>query len=586
MCGAERRFLIAIPITLLLACGVAQGATAIDVTESDAPGKCAAIASAMAGKWPDPSTDIDSAALQEAGPLVAPPQAFGPPMQGPPIMLPAHCEIMAHMHARTGLDGQQYAIRFHVRLPVQWNGRLLFQGGGGLDGDLGDAVGGLPAGGAPALLRGFAVVSQNAGHDNAVNTNPARNGTAAFGFDPQARADFGYASLQPVAEAAKALTGQFYGQGPAFSYFAGCSGGGREGLEFAERYPEEFNGIIAADPGLSLPRAAVAEAWDVQSFAAAVPKDKSPALSRVAESFSDHDLQLVSDAVLSACDADDGLKDGMINAFMGCTTRKVRPALAARTCHAAKGPECLSAAQIRALLRSMAGPRDSAGKVLYSDWAWDAGIASMGWRIWKIGSADGHVPPLNLLIGGPALSGVFTTAPTPLAVDPQSMGEFILRFDFNHDAAKIYATDATFHESAWQQIAARSADLDGFRAHGGKLIIPQGVSDPVFSILDTLNWYTQVQQRNGGHAGDFARVFAVPGMNHCFGGPATDSFDALQSLMDWVEQQRPPDRILASSGPMSPWPHRTRPLCAYPAYARYKGSGDSESADSFECRVP
>jgi hypothetical protein len=540
----------------------------------------------MAGKWPDASTHIDSAALQKAGPLAATPAAFAPPMPGPPIILPAHCEITARMHARTGLDGQHYAIRFHVRLPVQWNGRLLFQGGGGLDGDLGDAVGGMAMGGAPALLRGFAVVSQNAGHDNAVNTNPARNGMAAFGFDPQARADFGYASLQAVAEAAKAVTAQFYGQGPAFSYFAGCSKGGQEGLEFAERYPAEFNGIIAAAPGLSLPRAAVAQAWDAQSFAAAAPADKAPALGRLAESFSDHDLELVRDAVLAACDADDGLKDGMVNAFMGCTSKKVLPALAVRTCKAAKETACLSAAQVQALQRSMGGPHDAAGKAQYSDWPWDAGIGSLGWRIWKIGSADGRIPPLSVILGGPALSAVFTTEPTALAADPQSMSEFILRFDFNRDAAKIYATDATFHESAWQQIAARSADLDGFRAHGGKLIISQGVSDPVFSILDTLGWYGEVQQRNGGHARDFARVFAVPGMNHCQGGAATDSFDALQSLMDWVEQQRPPDRIIATSGPMSPWPHRTRPLCAYPAYAHYKGSGDSEGADSFECRLP
>jgi len=137
---------------------------------------------------------------------------FAPPSAPSATVLPSHCEINALMHERVGADGQNYAIRFHLRLPIAWNGRFVFQGGGGLDGDLGDAIGTVGAGIAPVLARGFAVVSQDAGHDNAINTNPARNGMAAFGFDAPARADYGYASLQPVADAAKAVVRQFYGR--------------------------------------------------------------------------------------------------------------------------------------------------------------------------------------------------------------------------------------------------------------------------------------------------------------------------------------------------------------------------------------
>jgi hypothetical protein len=552
----------------------------------DLEANCAYLAHDMAGKWPDQSTHIESSKVIPAGPLpmFAPP--MGPPGPPPTVNAPAHCDIQALMHERTGTDGQKYAVRFHLRMPLQWNGRFFFQGGGGLDGEVGDAIGAMPGGGAPALLRGYAVVSENGGHDNSLDSSPTRNGMAAFGFDAKARTDYGYASLQPVAQAAKALLAQFYGHASQYSYFVGCSKGGQEGLAFAERYPQEFNGIVAASPALSLPRAALAQAWDAQSFATLVrsPAEKSVPMGRLAAAFSDHDLELVRDAVLAACDADDGLKDGMVNDFMHCTSDRVRPQLAARTCKADKQADCLSAAQVTALQRSMAGPRDERDTVLYSDWPWDAGIASLGWRIWKIGSADGRIPPLSVMIGGPALSAVFTTPPTALPADPQSMTDYVLGFDFNRAAAGIYAHDGTFSQSAWDEMSARSADLRAFEAHGGKLIVPQGVSDPVFSIFDTLSWYREVQQRSGGAPQRFARVFAVPGMNHCLGGPATDNFDALQALVDWVEQGKAPDRILASAGPMSPWPGRTRPLCPFPRHTHYIGHGDAADAANFECR--
>ncbi|MBW8881035.1 MAG: tannase/feruloyl esterase family alpha/beta hydrolase, partial [Asticcacaulis sp.] len=142
--------------------------------------------------------------------------------------IPAHCEISGIMHERQGRFDQAYAIRFHMRLPNDWNGRMVFQGGGGSDGDVGDALGHVSSSGPVALAMGYAVVSQDSGHDNATNTDPTHNGALAFGFDPQARADYGHASLKASAEAARAVLRRAYGRGPHFSYFVGCSKGGQE----------------------------------------------------------------------------------------------------------------------------------------------------------------------------------------------------------------------------------------------------------------------------------------------------------------------------------------------------------------------
>jgi feruloyl esterase len=182
------------------------------------------------------------------------------------------------------------------------------------------------------------------------------------------------------------------------------------------------------------------------------------------------------------------------------------------------------------------------------------------------------------------LASDFTTPPTPLSADPGALLGFLLAFDFDRDAAKIYATDAAFPRSAWEDISARSADLSAFRARGARLLVTHGVSDPVFSINDTIAWWREVNERNGGNANQFVRLFPVPGMTHCGGGDATDQFDVLAPLMAWVEHGEPPDSIIAGANPRTPWPKRTRPLCPYPAVAHYKGSGDTEVAANFECR--
>jgi hypothetical protein len=558
----------------------AAGGTAAPATSlAGTPDRCDKLKDLMNGRWPDSTTRIVSSSWQPASLQVK-------TMMGSLGPLPDHCELTAVMHERVGSGGQHYAIRFHLRLPGQWNGRFLFEGGGGTEGELGLAVGFIGMGVPPAIAQGYAVVAQDAGHDNATNSVAERGGAAAFGFDPQARADYGGASLNPVAQAAKAVIGIYYDHAPSRSYFVGCSKGGQEGMVFAQRYPDVFDGIIAGAPGFSLPRAAIAEAWDTQAFNSLVePAGAKSADTRpLSASFSDAQFSVFREAILAACDADDGVRDGITAKFGACSWPRVEKELKHKLCFATVDASCLSETQIQVLARVYSGPRDSAGKSLYSDWPIDAGAGSPGWRIWKIGAANGSVPAINVAMGAPALAAIFTTPPTAVRADPQAALSYALAFNFDRDAAKIYATEGSFRSSAWTDIAARSPHLEAFRSHGGKMIVPQGASDPVFSLNDTLSWYREVDQLERGKASNFVRVFPVPGMAHCAGGPATDQFSAFDALIDWVEKGTAPERILAKAGPSSPWPGRTRPLCPYPKYARYSGSGSIEDAQNFSCK--
>jgi hypothetical protein len=540
--------------------------------------RCATLNELMTGQWPDATTRLLESAWRAAGSQFKSPMGFA-------VTLPEHCEVTALMHERVGADGQHYAIRFHVRLPGQWNGRFFFEGGGGTDGNLGAAIGFIGPGVPPAIAQGYAVVSQDAGHDNETNTVPERGGSVAFGFDPQARADYGGTSLKPVAEAAKAIIRGYYDHPVDRSYFVGCSKGGQEGMAFAQRYPEVFDGIVAGAPGFSLPRAAVAEAWDTQAFGSLVtpPGQKSFNAQLLPTSFSDAQLAAFREAILAACDADDGVRDGITAAVGRCTWRRVEPELKKKVCATATNPACLSLAQIEVLHRVYAGAKDSKGKPLYADWLLDGGAGTADWRAWKIGPGGGTFPGINVAMGAPALAVIFTTPPTLLGADPQSGLDYALAFDFDRDAPRIYATGGSFDRSAWTDLEARSPHMEAFRAHGGKMLVPQGASDPVFSLDDTLAWYREVEQIEHGTAANFVRVFPVPGMAHCAGGAATDQFNTFEALVAWVEKGVAPDQILATAGPRSPWPGRTRPLCPYPKIARYAGSGSIEEAANFRC---
>jgi len=434
-----------------------------------------------------------------------------------------------------------------------------------------------------ALAQGFAVLSQDSGHDNARNTVPERNGAAAFGFDPQARADYGGDSLEKSVLAAKALVGAYYGGQPRYSYFFGCSKGGQEGMALAQQYPDLFDGIVAAAPGFSLPRAAIGEAWNTQAFASVLEaQGRQATLASLGTSFSPADLGLVGQAVLAACDADDGLADGIVGNFRQCTSARVQPRLAERRCSGAKAEGCLSDAQIVALQRIHDGARTSKGAQIYRGFPWDAGWADIGWRVWMLGAPDGGMTAINVAMGAPSLASVFSSPPRALG-DPAAALAYALGYDFDRDPAGIDAAVAPFTRSAWEDISARSSNLDAFRARGGKLIVPHGVSDPVFSVSDTIDWWEETDRRYGGKAAGFTRVFPVPGMGHCQGGPATDSFDAFGALVNWVEHGQAPASIPARAGPMSPWPGRERPLCPYPQVARPVGAAGANGEPEFAC---
>jgi len=180
-------------------------------------------------------------------------------------------------------------------------------------------------------------------------------------------------------------------------------------------------------------------------------------------------------------------------------------------------------------------------------------------------------------MGAASLASIFSTPPQPIGAAPQDGLDFAMRFDFDRDPAGIYRTGGGFVRSGWQDIGARSSNLAAFSARHGKLIVPHGVSDPVFSLNDTLAWWQEVDAANHGRAAAFARVFPVPGMGHCMGGPATDRYDALGALVAWVERGKAPDALPATAGPTSPWPGRAMPVCRYPLVARTRTDRNGHS---------
>jgi len=547
--------------------------------------RCADLIQQTAAALGEPSAHILTAKLNPKTDAKVDPAA--PPWMNAIPAMPEHCEVIGVMRERTGSDGQHYAVKYHLRLPTEWNGRFLFQGGGGTNGELGPANGtgqpGMPTG----LQMGFAIVSTDTGHDNAANSDPAKQGTVAFGHDYQARLEYSEKALDSVATTAKQIVSAYYGRPASHQYFLGCSNGGREGMVFAQRFPEQFDGIVAQSPAFAVPKAAIAEAWDTQTFASLAKSEgleQKSGLPDLTRTFAASDFALLSNAVAKTCDADDGVADGMVQDLKACTTARMRPALNAITCKGAKDASCLSRDQIDALIRSLGGPHDSKGHALYASWPWDMGIGGIGWLIWKVGMPGG-MDSINVMLGSPAMSGLFITPPADVAATTEANLRYQLSFDFDHDAPKIFARSAEFPRSGWDLVGAQATDLDAFRKHGGKLIVPHGGSDPIFSINDTIDWWQKVDAANHGSAASFVRVYAVPGMNHCAVGPATDQYDALTAVVNWVENGKAPDRIEAKAGPMTPWPGRGRPLCAYPKIARYT-SGDVNSSQSFVCELP
>lgn len=477
--------------------------------------------------------------------------------------LGGHCVLTGYMDRRTGEDGNSYAIGYELSLPDNWNGRLLYIGGGGNDGSLRDTSQSASiSGGTPSPLgQGYAVVSTDAGHQGGL--------AASFGFDTQARIDHAYNAHDKTAQAARQVLAIRYGQQPHHAYFAGCSGGGRQGMMFSQRFPDYFDGIIAGAPAMRVSSGAtVASMWNHIKFNAIAP-DAPGGGKILSQAFSNGDLDLLADAILGSCDAADGVADGLASAVPGACNFDP----AALQCAGTKTDSCLTAAQLGALNDVFVrGPRNSADQPLYFGQPWDPGIRDFGWRIWTLGTSTTATPnSVYAALMSDALKNEFFTPPDP---------DFdILTFDFDTDPLRMEAFSQVYDTY-------RDTTLATYKAGGGKFMIIHGMADPIFSALESRDYYEKLAANNGGMAAvrDWARAYYVPGMTHCSGGRATDTFDAIQAMVDWVEKGVAPDRIQAWARPTNAYfPDRTRPLCPYPQYARYDGAGGVEDAASFVC---
>lgn len=516
---------------------------------SDFRASCASLTRYMSAV---PNTTVTSSQYVEGG-TTRPAGVTGGPF------LPGHCVVQGQTDPRIGVNSTPFAIGWEVRLPDDWSHRFFFQGGGGNDGAIRAAVGtntASLANAAPALSRGFAVASTDGGHTGVL--------ASQYGFDPQARIDHAYNAYDKTAQVAKDLQKQYYGSLPDKSYFVGCSGGGRQGMMFSQRFPSYFDGIVAGAPAMRVASgASISATWETQTYTAIAPKDASgnPIL---AQAFSDADLALLGNAILQACDAKDGLADGYINDFQACT---FDPAVL--TCSGGKTPACLSAAQVASLKKGFGGPKNSTGQALYATWPWDYGVTGSDWRNWKLGTSTNATPNSRFItLIQDAMANEFFTPPDPAFS--------MYNFNFDTDPARLEAFSQVYDTY-------RDATLSAFHARGGKIILHHGLGDPIFSPMDTLDYYNRLVANNGGLAATktWARAFFVPGQNHCgAGGPTVDGYDGLQAIVDWVENNVAPDQMLATSATV---PGRSRPVCAFPTVARYVG-GNPESASSFVCQ--
>ncbi|MGX4640199.1 tannase/feruloyl esterase family alpha/beta hydrolase [Massilia sp. SYSU DXS3249] len=487
----------------------------------------------------------------------------------------AHCQVTGQMLRRVSpVDGKSYAIGFEMRLPQNWNGRFFYQANGGVDGSVVTATGPVGGGGPldNALNQGFAVISSDAGHQPA---------TPFFGIDPQARLDYGYAAVGKLTPMAKSVIQTAYGKGPDRSYIGGCSNGGRHAMVAAARYADQYDGFLVGNPGYRLPLAAIANVAGAKTYAslASTPGD-------LATGFTQAERALVSNAVLGKCDALDGAADGLVQDVGACQAvfdlnRDVP------TCAGTRDGSCLSAAQKSGIAALFAGAKTESGATIYTSFPYDAGLATNGWASWKFSA------PIDRDSG--AIAFIWSVPPE----DPATFNgrEFVLNRSLDQMLARVNATSATYPENALSfMVAPNATDLSTLKNRGAKMLVYHGTSDPIFSSDDTRAWYHGLRTANNFDASNFARYFPVPGMNHCSGGPATDQFDMLTPLVNWVEKGQAPDSVTASARgagnaggvntdlPASWAATRTRPLCPFPKVARYKGSGSIEDAANFSCQ--
>ena len=465
--------------------------------------------------------------------------------------LPAFCRVSVEAHPSSDSD-----IKIEVWMPATgWNGKFQAQGNGGFAGQIDYR------GMATALSHGYATAGTDTGH-----SGTATDATWALGH-PEKIVDFGYRAIHVMTEIAKQTISAFYQSKPKHSYFGSCSNGGREALMEAQRYSEDYDGILAGAPANYWSHLLVGALWDAQATtldpASYIPSSKLPAIAA---------------AVNSACDAQDGVKDGVLNDPRQC---HFDPAVL--TCktedRGEDKAECLTPLQVTALKKLYQGAHDSHGQI-FPGFLPGAETGEGGWSVWITGAAPGH-----------ALLFAFARG---------YFGNMIYdKADWGYKTADLSDATKASDEKGAKILNATDPDLSHFKNRGGKLIIYHGWDDPAISALNTIDYFHQVQSKMGTqNVESFLRVYTVPGMQHCGGGPGATSFEeglhARQdaehnmrlALEDWVEKGTAPSKIIASkyadSNPGSQ-PTMTRPLCPYPQIAKYKGSGDANNAENFAC---
>jgi hypothetical protein len=465
--------------------------------------------------------------------------------------LPAFCRVVAEAKPTADSD-----IKLEVWLPVSgWNGKLQGIGNGGFAGLI-DYVQ-LSV----AMSKGYAATATDAGH-----TGSPIDATWALGH-PEKVVDFGHRGIHEMTQVAKEAVRGFYGKSPQRSYFAGCSDGGREALMEAQRYPADYDGILAGAPANYWTALLSTAAWDTQALtldaASFIPPAKIPAISA---------------AVLAACDALDGVRDGILNDPRQC---HFDPATI--ECKAGEDTDkCLTAPQAAALKKIYAGPHDPQGHEVFPGYLPGAEDGQGGWGLWITGPA-----PIKSLMAFFGI-GYFSNM-------------VYEKSDWDYKTFTLEAGMKSAEEKTASALNAVDADLKPFKARGGKLILYHGWEDPAIPAINTVNYYQSVLAKMGQRDADsFVRLYMVPGMQHCDNGPGPDSFGQVgklafddpqhsvdAALEQWVEKGAAPSTIITSKYSAEDKHHATmtRPLCAYPQAAKYKGSGDTNDAANFVCEA-
>ncbi|HEY5666936.1 MAG TPA: tannase/feruloyl esterase family alpha/beta hydrolase [Gammaproteobacteria bacterium] len=446
---------------------------------------------------------------------------------GPPADIPSICRVAGTINP---------AIRFEVWLPENYNGRFQAVGGGGLAGSI--SYGAMVT----AVNSGFASASTDTGH---------RANDSLWLADPQRREDYGHRAIHEMTVKAKAIIEAYYGADPEYSYFNGCSTGGRQGLMEAQRYPDDYDGILSGAPVNTFTRLHMGQLWTAHATLI------EPGAALTAD-----DLSLVTDAVLAQCDANDGVEDGILT---DPTTCNFNPR--DLVCRGRSSDSCLAEPKVAALEKIYAGavnPRT--GALIYpglEPGSERAVPGNPGWRLIMNGQT-----PFNIdiaLFGGMAYENDDWDWRT---------------FDYDHDVTLIDAKLA-------HVLNAVDPDMRDFKGQGGKLIIYHGWNDPGVMPQRTVDFYDEMiafADRATGSDGrafteEYSRLYMMPGVGHCRGGPGPENADFISALVDWVENDNAPDSIVAST----PDGSMTRPLCPHPAVAVYDGSGDTNDAANFSC---